>query len=243
MSVLGIDIGGTTIKTGFVSGYRVKDKVEIPAPKSREDIVRALKNIIAFAHADRIGIGCPGIIDGTKVTYCPNLPLSGFDFKTLGNVVANNDAACAAWAEAQARKSKNLICLTLGTGVGSGIVIDGKLRPAEAGHMTIDYKGKKSKCCGNDGCLESLLSLDLENGTKKEKVDEFGEYLGIGISNLVNLLRPEIIVLAGGKSKAFSEFREAMFAEIKKRALFPVKIETAKVEDAGIVGAALLTKK
>ena len=152
MSVLGIDIGGTTIKTGFVSGYRVKDKVEIPAPKSREDIVRALKNIIAFAHADRIGIGCPGIIDGTKVTYCPNLPLSGFDFKTLGNVVANNDAACAAWAEAQARKSKNLICLTLGTGVGSGIVIDGKLHPAEAGHMTIDYKGKKSKCCGNDGC-------------------------------------------------------------------------------------------
>ncbi|MDO8481420.1 MAG: ROK family protein [Nanoarchaeota archaeon] len=239
MTLLGIDIGGTTIKAGMVTGLEVKEKVEVPTPKTQKEIVRALRTIISFAHADAVGIGCPGVIEGTRVTFCPNLPLSGFDFKELGNVVVHNDAACAAWAEAYARKTQNLVCLTLGTGVGSGMVLDGVLRPAEAGHMTIDYKGKKSNCCWNDGCLESLLKMNLEHA-KKEEMDTFGKLLGIGVANLVNLLHPEIVVLVGGKSKAFSAFQKPMLAEIKKRALFPVKVEQSKLEDAGIVGAALL---
>jgi glucokinase len=158
--------------------------------------------------------------------------------------------------------------ITLGTGVGGGIVINNKIyrgatgSAVEAGHMTIKFDGLKCSC-GNLGCLEAYCSekffkkkgISPKEAAKKAKAGnkfalkifkDYGKNLGVGLSNIINLLDPEIIVLGGGISKASKFFLEETKKETKKRTISPlskkyVKIKIAKLgEIAGALGAALL---
>jgi glucokinase len=284
--IIGVDVGGTSIRAGLVTqaGKIIsRVKVKTGAKKGQKTVINnIIKAITPFLDNNDImviGLGVPGIIDIKKgiVKYSPNLPLKNANIgkiieKRVGKpVCVENDANCFTLAEARcgaAQHERNVIGLTIGTGIGSGLIIKGKLyhgkgSGAELGHMTINFKGPKSRC-GNNGCIESYVSIRgilnrvkglyiknpkelfefAEQGNKKalKLWQETGLYLGIAISNFVNIFDPDIIVIGGNISNAWKFFHKEMMNTIKKRSL----VKDARVvksqlgEDAGILGAASL---
>jgi len=185
---IGVDLGGTNIKFGIVSeNGKVLHKGMISAQTNlgREAILdninRAVERSLAFARKKRIkikgiGVGSPGTVNlktGKIEGSCPNIPQmvnvnlkrwlsKHFEFP----IYVDNDANLMALAEFKfgaAKGYKDALCLTLGTGIGGGIILDGKLfhgsnfAGAEFGHMTIIYNGRKCNC-GGTGCLEMYAS-------------------------------------------------------------------------------------
>lgn len=183
---LGIDLGGTNIATGVVDeNYKIigrgkaKTDRSLPAELMADDMVKAVNMAIDDAGINReeivaMGIGSPGAIDPTTGTVIraanlnfKNTPLckilkdkTGFDF------YIENDANAAAYGELLAgagKGKKEFIAVTLGTGVGGGIIIDGKIFSghnhfgAELGHMVIMHGGEKCGC-GRKGCWEAYAS-------------------------------------------------------------------------------------
>lgn len=183
---IGIDLGGTYIKGGIVNDIGeilVSDKVPTEREKGAESVAANISSLVkdllsqsgvADSAVDGIGIGIPGMIDseGGIVVYSNNLmwkdfPIADIVSKDTGfKTKIANDANVAILGEVRfgaAKGMKNAVMLTLGTGVGSGIVIDGKLfegngsAGAEIGHMGIAYGGEKCSC-GRRGCFESYAS-------------------------------------------------------------------------------------
>jgi len=183
--IVGIDIGGTNIVVGTVAadGSEVLGLVSEPtfseqgAEAVLGRIVRLARASIAAAH-DRevvgVGIGSPGPLDTTRgvVLLTPNLgwvnyPLRELITRALGMpATLDNDANCAIfgeWWRGAARGADHVVGLTIGTGIGGGIVLSGEIYrgasdiAGEIGHMTIDSTGRRCKC-GNYGCLEAYAS-------------------------------------------------------------------------------------
>ena len=184
---IGIDLGGTNIVAAVVDEYgviygRAKRKTNAPRPYNEvfDDMALCAREAaeesgISFDDIKNVGIGCPGAID--KETRCVefsnnlgfyNVPIYDYMTKVLDGkkVFVENDANAAAWGEFIAgtgKKCNNMIMITLGTGVGSGIVIDGKLfggaygKGAELGHMAFIMNGEKCTC-GKRGCFEAYAS-------------------------------------------------------------------------------------
>lgn len=180
MYYVGIDIGGTSIKIGLVDdkGSIVKKSgIETKATRAYEHILKELADfIIDFTKEydyDGIGIGCPGAINSKGVVeyannlYWKNVPLAEYITSRTGKKCkVSNDANVAALGEVKFGAGKNYsdaVFLTLGTGVGAGYVIDGKLfegfngMGAEGGHIVIRQDGVQCTC-GRKGCLESYAS-------------------------------------------------------------------------------------
>ncbi len=183
---IGIDIGGTSIKLGLVTGQgRLIEKTSFPTDKKggREKTLRELeRQVKAFAAKARsaghqvagVGIGAPGPVDVDRgfVYFFPNVP--GWKDTPLVSILSkrlrmpvrlDNDANAMALGEflfGAGRGVKNGIALTLGTGVGGGIILDGKLfhgptySAAEIGHLVINEDGPKCGC-GNTGCIETYV--------------------------------------------------------------------------------------
>ena len=186
MVLLGIDIGGTSIKGGIVNQEgKLFEQFKIPVIKGekQEETVNKLIDLIKdflkennYKTDDIFGIGCgvPGIIDSTNgvVTFSGNLQWHDLPIKKLLEeglhlpVRITNDANAAALAEARfgsGNKYKSFLMITLGTGIGSGIVVDGKLyegnlgKGAEFGHSLLVMDGRQCSC-GRKGCLEAYAS-------------------------------------------------------------------------------------
>ncbi len=183
---IGVDLGGTNIAVGVVSeDYKIigrgKKKTNCPRPAAEifDDIAEAVKMAmddagITIDEVLSIGIGTPGSVNKTNgyIEFANNL---GFDNVPAGEmleerigkkVFLDNDANCAALGEAVVgcgKGVKNFVAITLGTGVGSGIVLDGKLvtgcnyAAGECGHMVIAVDGKQCNC-GRKGCWEAYAS-------------------------------------------------------------------------------------
>jgi glucokinase len=194
---LGIDMGGTGIKIGLVDARgRLIKSLRMPTPieLSPEDIAQVVADkalaLLREAHVKQvvgIGVGCAGDIDPDRgvVRVSPNLgwhhvPLKALLSKRLKRpILLDNDANVAAWAaysvEAK-RKVKNLICVTVGTGIGGGLVFDGKLyrgttgTAGEIGHMTL-YPDGIPCTCGNVGCVERYIGA---KAMAKEARDAIG---------------------------------------------------------------------
>ncbi len=182
MSV-GVDIGGTRLKFGCVSGDRVVRRAVRslePTDRTPEGLVRTLARGVADVAPgpgalQSIGLGIAGVLsaDGRRVLQSPNLPwLDGQALPdaleaALGVPVwADNDANCVGWGEARAgagRGEARQICLALGTGTGGALVLDGRLvrgdrgRGVELGHLSVDPNGPPCGC-GGRGCLEQYAS-------------------------------------------------------------------------------------
>jgi glucokinase len=305
---IGVDIGGTNIRAALVSfskegGYTVKMKVkDSTGSKPLAALHNLLDSIFSQYHAQHseihgIGLAAAGIIDRQKgdIVRSPNIPkLSGVNLKSdIKNryktfVVVENDANASAIGEKCAGAGKdfqNFVILTLGTGIGGGIVINNRLLPvaAEIGHMSINANGQPC-ACGNVGCLESYASATAVIGNAVAKIEkgsesmlknlysgnvyrinsediynaalegdslsrtvlrEAGKNLGIGIANVINILSPDAVILAGGLSCAWNIYIDAALKEAEKRALKElysnVKIIPSILGDeAGIIGAARL---
>lgn len=282
--MLGVDVGGTKVAAAAVEGSQPRHPVEHPTVLDSSEalldgIESAVREVTAAAgEPEAIGIGVPSQVEFATGTVLAsvNIPLAGVPLREeLGRrfgvpVYVDNDASCAALAEADAIGATELVMLTLGTGVGGGIVTGGRIfRGAdglggELGHVVVEADGPECPgSCPNRGCLEALCSgtaLERAAGRKGRDVveaarngddeaqahlDRLGRYLGIGISNMVNAFQPEVVVIGGGLSAAADLFLETAVAEAGSRAL-PTLWERASVRvaqagnAAGVIGAGLL---
>src|SRR5215216_6025819 len=177
--VLGVDVGGTKVAVAAVDGVTASDGAEHPTETSSTDaLLDGVEHVVhrvmrEAGEPEAIGVGVPSQIDfatGTVETSV-NIPLTGVPLREeLGRrfglpVFVDNDANCAALAEAHIVGARHLVMLTLGTGVGGGVVTDGRTfrgahgLGAELGHMTINPDGPPCPGnCPNRGCLEAYCS-------------------------------------------------------------------------------------
>lgn len=203
MYKVGVDLGGTNIAVGVVDeNYKIigKGKVKTNAPRPAEEIFADIKKAIDLAVADagltmddieKIGVGTPGSInqDTGIIEFSNNLKFDNVPAKKMleeltGKPCAfENDANAAALGEAYAgagNGAKNFVAVTLGTGVGSGIIVDGKIvsginfAGGEMGHTVIVVNGKSCNC-GRNGCWESYASATALISQTKKKMQECPE--------------------------------------------------------------------
>ncbi len=201
MYYVGVDLGGTNIAVGIVDeNKKILFKGSVPTIASREgDLIikdmaalveKLLKsNKISLDEVAYVGIATPGTVDDKNgiVERAYNLPFNHFPiaeifkrYLPVDKVFVANDANAAALGEAKAgaaRGSQNSVMITLGTGVGGGIIIDGKIysgsngAAGELGHIVIDYNGRQCTC-GRRGCWEAYSSATALSAVTKEKVIE-----------------------------------------------------------------------
>ena len=310
---LGIDIGGTNLVAGAVAedgsallGLRTEPtRAEEGADAVVERLLGMARAAIAQLHFEQpdaevlgVGVGAPGPLDRTRgiVLLTPNLgwvnfPLRDIIQNGLGVAAAlDNDANCATlgeWWVGAAKGGRNVVGLTIGTGIGGGLIVNGELYhgssdvAGEVGHMTIDPAGRPCKC-GNRGCLEAYASgtaiaerarealTDGEGSMLPRMVDgdlraltaqhvyeaartgdslargvvrETGRFIGAGVANLLNILNPDVVVLAGGVTRAGDELLVPLRAEVQRRAFQPA-VDACRIVQgtlgvsAGVIGAA-----
>lgn len=289
---IGIDIGGMSAKIGLCDGGNLvkTSRIRTGGAIGFAELTAQLGAELCAYRADEydfIGISSCGLIDSVQgcIVYSNNIawenkPLVQILHDMTGKPVRiANDAKCAALGEAvygAGRGFERVCMLTLGTGVGGGFVVQGKLQggspyaDAEGifGHILAEKNGRQCTC-GRRGCLEAYASATAvmkahafrtgNNLTAKEifdgaraggreerfTVEEFTDYLGEGITDLVNVLRPQIVVIGGGLSGGadlfLDELREKVNQKIYGGKFLPVKIEAALLgNDAGMIGATLL---
>ncbi|MCJ7629253.1 MAG: ROK family protein [Longimicrobiales bacterium] len=318
--IVGLDIGGTNMVVGLVPleggaavGVR---KLLTRSAAGGEDVVRraveavegSMEEVFRTEGGGRsqvagIGIGAPGPLNRKTgvLLEAPNLGWRNFPLRSLVSdglglpAEVDNDANCATYGEwwmGAGRGSTVLVGLTLGTGIGGGLVINGELHhgvsdaASEFGHTTIDSTGRKCKC-GNYGCLEAyasgpniaaravegieygaesvlveLVDGDLEKITAAtvyegvvlgdpyahDVMKETAKLLGVGVANLINALNPDVVVIAGGVTRAGDHLFIPLRKEVRRRA-FRSAVDACRIvpaalpETAGVVGAAGIFKK
>ncbi len=249
---LGIDIGGSNTKAVLLKGLRKQNPkcFTIKTPQTQKSFLKAMEGIVRTLKGNKklsgLGVGLPGIVDpsGGVLRYAPNLRfLNGWRakkfFEKFGTKVAvDNDVrgmlmAEAIWGEARGRK--NAIVLAIGTGIGGGILADGKIYrganfgAGEFGHMVVQDKKE----------LEYWVGGRFSKGRKNRE-----EILGIGIANLINILNPEVVIIGGG-AMGDGHFNLTKIRKAAKKFILPplrktpiVRTKLGRVAQA--VGAALL---
>jgi glucokinase len=292
MRHLGLDLGGTNIKIATLRGTGDDFEVEWtssiktgaddgPDAVTEHLITAGLTAIEATGDVDTVGLGVPGLFDRDtgRVVLFPNLPGPWPGHPLRGRVEAGlesptwmvNDARAFTLAEGllgAGRGCSTVVCITLGTGVGGGIMIEGKLHrgafgvAGELGHQTVVPDGPLCGC-GNRGCVEALTRSDVlaslagratvaevfeaaRGGDDRAlaAVEQVADFLGIGLSNVVTLIGPDRIVIGGGIAQAKELILGPIEEAVKRRVtLVPTdKIEIVPAElgkFSGAVGAAL----
>ena len=266
---IGVDLGGTNLRAAAISKEgKILDKVSVDtnAAGGREavinDIVQSITGLRLKQAGNRlagVGIGVPGfillekgfILGSNNLPYLEDFPVRDEIEKRLGTpVILENDANAAALGEKWMGTGKDvddLVLLTLGTGVGGGIISNGRIlhgflgMAGELGHITVVPNGNPCGC-GNIGCLEKhasataveamakllnlgddVTSLDVYNmalegnDRAKQVFDSMGSALGVALAMLVNTFNFPLYLLSGGVLPAWDFFAPAMLTELKKR--------------------------
>lgn len=314
MYYIGIDLGGTNISAGLVDENGIiicKESTPTINGRPYEDIIADMVELcekvmrdgcIDTANIESVGIGLPGSIDRDKgiLKYANNINITNVNIveelksRLKLPVYIENDANCAALGEitcGAALGAKNIIYVTIGTGVGVGIILNGKFFEGayggggEAGHMVIVANGEMCSC-GRKGCWEAYASAsaiiregriaaakypncaiysladgniklinaklvfdaaDTGDAIANKIVDDFIEYIAVGIVNLINIFQPEAVIVGGGVSAQGERLTAPIRKICRERVYgreFKTKISIATLgNDAGIVGAALLGKQ
>ncbi|MGE5308852.1 MAG: ROK family protein [Deltaproteobacteria bacterium] len=285
--IIGIDLGGTNLKIGLCDASCAILRKNVLSTASFEhkehlidSVVSSVDSMIREQGISRssvigVGIGLPGPIDVEKgiVHYFPNIP--GWREVCLRDILqkrirmrvcVDNDANLMALAEFKAgaaRGARNAVCITLGTGVGGGLIIEGRLfrgsthAAGEVGHIPINVDGPECGC-GAFGCVESYTGnrriaeevrrvfrkdIPLEEVSRMARRgdpralkiwENAGMRLGVALAGVVNLLNPDVIVIGGGVANA----GRVLFNSIKKtidcRAM-PMQARHVKVRRAELM--------
>jgi glucokinase len=280
---IGVDLGGTNYRAAAIDrDGKILEKIAgtTNSAGGREAIIGAIVSAITRLRDARagdqlagIGVALPGFIvmETGVILSSPNIPpfenfpaRDVFQEKLKAPVILENDANAAALGEkwmGAGRDVNDLVLLTLGTGIGGGIISDGKVMhgylgmAAELGHLTVDPTG--TLCgCGNTGCLEKHASataistmarhLSLGDNLSSEEVynlaiggnesarrifEYMGRALGIGLAAYVQIFNFPLYLLSGGPLAAWDLFAPAMFDEIRKRS-FTFRHSNTRVEKA-----------
>ena len=279
--IIGIDLGGTNLKVALLDlHFKIRDKriLDTKSCGTKKLLISCLINAtnkiiqdnrLAKVNILGLGIGLPGPIDIKRglVHFFPNIRgwqevnLKGILRKRLGlPIFLDNDANLMCLAEHRlgaAKGFKNVVCLTLGTGVGGGIIIEDKLyrglsfAAGEIGHIPINEKGPRCNCRGQ-ACLEAYignariiekaqklfrrkialkqLSVLAKKGNQKAIAlwSSVAEHLGIALAGVVNFLNPDCIVIGGGISGAGRVLLDKVRKVISERAMI-VQARHAKI--------------
>lgn len=281
--IVGVDVGGTNVKLGLVNAKGnivdrsslntksfISNKNKLIAALLQSIDTLILQNNLKNKDITGIGFGLPGLIDFEKgnVIFLPNIP--GWKNVSLKKIIEketkvrtfiDNDVnviTLGEWIFGAGKGYSNLVCMTLGTGVGGGLIFDNKLYrgegfvAGEVGHIPINENGPVCNC-GGRGCFEvyvgneRLLSkarlifnnhhIDLPDIFKMANQgnrraiqfwDEVGMHIGNALVGVVNLLNPPLVVIGGGVSNNFKFFEKSMMHIIKTRAM-KVQAQMVKV--------------
>jgi glucokinase len=308
----GIDLGGTKILSVYLDNDMRelgRDYRETVAEQGPDAVIDRMVDSMLTAAKGRpfqvVGISSPGPSDPKRgiVTTPPNLP--GWRDVELAKAISarlavpawlENDANAAAVAEHRlgaGRGASNVVLVTLGTGVGGGLILDGRLYhgasggAGEIGHMQLEPDGPVCGC-GRHGCLEALVSgralgeraqeiiarepdgilagMVRDRGGEADArvledaalagdasaaaaIDRAARYLGAGLTNVVNIFNPEVIVIGGSLRKIDDERYLGVAIEIMKREAFPQHAAGVRVVEAELgdespaLGAALIARE
>lgn len=286
---MGVDIGGTSIK-GIIVDEKFKElsSYEVPTCVNEgpevicaqmKKLIDELLNLAKITSSDllALGMGIPGVMDKEKkvLKHSGNLHLEGIPFlrqleeKYNVKIFSENDANVAALGEftlGAGKGAKNMIYITVSTGIGAGAIFDGELyqgstgNALEVGHFSIDRKGDLCSC-GKKGCLEALCSgtaiskkatsilkkevtcedvfaLATSGNVMAQKVitDAF-DNLGNGIASLANVFDPDVIVLGGGVIGEGTAAVNYLQKIVQKKAL-PIISEHVEIKNAALKGKA-----
>jgi len=280
--VIGIDLGGTKILAGVVVPTgEVEDLVERPTPThSQESVIDALVEMVSGLRTpeiEAVGFGVPARVDqrtgvavGAVNTALHNVRMHEVLGERLGLPIGViNDGSAAALAEfsfGAGRGTRDLVLLTLGTGVGGGFVFDGALYRgwSEVGHMVIVEGGEPCQgACTGHGHVESYCSglaadrlarATLGPGAsardlvdqRHPALEQIGRHLGAAVASLVNLFDPDVVVIGGGFGVAAGDLLLEPVREVLRREVLPpgaegVRLAVAELgSSAGVIGAALV---
>ncbi|MFM8967284.1 MAG: ROK family protein [Vulcanococcus sp.] len=259
--LIGIDLGGTAIKLGrFSRSGELLAELQVPTPQPAMPggvvmaIVEAVQRLDPDGLAPLVGVGLPGPMDaaGRVARVCINLP--GWEQVPLAEwlepqlqrrVTLANDGNCAVVGEAwtgAARGYDDVLLLTLGTGVGGAVMLEGRLftghggAAPEPGLIGVDPDGPVCRS-GNRGSLEQFCSLgglarlspldprelcrraDAGDTEALAVWEAYGRLLGVGLSSLLYVLTPELVLIGGGLSAASHHFLPAVWREVEERVL------------------------
>jgi predicted NBD/HSP70 family sugar kinase len=265
--VIAFDIGGTNTRCALVENNKIIKFESAKTPKTKKDF---LKNISDMAEKfmskeiKGIGIAFPSIIENGRVKNSKNVSLKNFNLKKYienkfhKKCEISNDANCVALAEKYLGcKKKNFFVLTLGTGIGGGIVVNEELYEGigyggELGHIYIRgvdfellWKKTKNEIEKNYG--KKMLIKDLVKLKEKKAKNillESADYLGEGLASIMTILGPEQVILAGGLKESGPVFLN-MIKKSTKKYLFAkrkINMSWSKLKEPGILGASLLIK-
>ena len=315
MIYAGIDLGGTTIKGALVSeDGKILIQKAIPTGGERPhvEVVTDMANLILELmstygcdpeEVEAVGVGSPGSIDPVNGIVVEANNFADFRDVHVRDIMAaildkpiyvDNDANVAALGESMfgaGEGQKNCVLCTLGTGLGGGVVIDGKIFSGayhggtELGHTVIVADGEQCTC-GRKGCWEAYSSAtaiirearkaaeadpeskinevcggdlsklnakmvfdaaDMGDASAIRVKDDYIKYLGLGLTNMINIFQPEVMMIGGGVcaqgEKLLSPLRKILDREVFAGQFYKIKFRTATLgNDAGVIGAAMLGK-
>ena len=263
MRCSGTDVGGTKLLTVVLDDGEVVEQHKEPVPTDPAALVARIATIAAEAQVGAMGVGCAGAVTPEGVVrYSPNLPavrelaLGALLAEATGLPVAvDNDATCALVAEhaiGAARGADDALLVTIGTGLGSGLLLGGRVvRGAhgfagEVGHMVV-VEGGELCPCGRRGCWERYASgtaLGIDPGD--DAFEAVGWWLALGLVNLDQVLDVERIVLSGGVAEAGDRLLEPVRRAWSAHAVggphrtAPAIVRGELGERAGAIGAGIL---
>ena len=274
VGIIGIDLGGTNVRAGLIEKESLTKVESIQITKSdnvmdvMDDIVNLIERFSGYGISG-IGVGVPSVVDVEKgiVYNVQNIPswkevhLKDFLEKKFNvPVYINNDANCFAVGEkyfGKGKDYKNIVGLIIGTGLGAGIIINGKLyagRNCGAGEFgCVPYKDKNYEyyCSGQFfGHEYRTTGGELFGRAKRgdreamEIFSIFGTNLGEAIKLIMYSVDPEIIILGGSVSKSFEMFKNEIYESIKgfayPKSVDNLVIEVSEIQNVAILGAAAL---
>lgn len=278
-TVIGVDLGGTTVSAGLVApDGEVLTHLSAPTPKGKalEAILDLVERLSETARSSGlevtgVGIGVPGMVDvergvvGLDIVYVPDLastPLAETVARRVAvPVFVDNDVnvlALGEWMFGAGRGAGSLVVLALGTGVGGGIILDGRLHRGqkgfggELGHVPVNFDGRPC-ICGGRGCLKAYVSgtdigregserlkrpvdaaevfrlAEAGDAVAREIVAEVCQALGAGLAVIVNGLNPDVLLLAGSVAKSLKPLEREVRAQAARYA-FQRALETTRLE-------------
>ncbi len=273
-NMIGVDLGGSKIRAGKITDGKIVKitKAKTPGKGSVEEVMEQIFAVIDGCYDEfttSIGVGAPSVVDVEKgivydVVNIPSwkvVPLKDILEKRYKvPVYVNNDANCFVVGEkyfGKAKPYKNIVGVTLGTGLGCGLIFNGKLYEGsncgagEFGNVPYLQHNVEYYCSGQFFTDEKKISaLDnfhlAQKGDPKARqlFDEYGFHLGVVLKSILYSYDPEIIILGGSVANSFEYFKDAMFHAIQDFAyssvLANIKIDVSDLENSAIYGAAAL---
>ncbi|HKP17875.1 MAG TPA: ROK family protein [Gaiellaceae bacterium] len=295
--MLALDIGGTklaagvVVKGGAVASFLVAPTRVEDGPESGLERLFDLgrqavaESGVAWSEITAVGIGCGGPLDADRgVLIAPphlpgwvDVPVTELAERSFGRPASlENDASAAAAGEychGAGAGARTMVYLTVSTGVGGGVIIDGRLfrgplgNGSELGHITVDWRGRTCRGCGRRGCLEAYVSGSSiaerarEHGLTGAAEDvaaaaaegvaaavavweETIEALACGLTSIVNVFEPEVVVIGGGVSRAGEQLLGPVRERVQEKAMGSAGagriVRSALGDHVGVVGAAAI---